>query len=203
VRREDLFMWNETQILNYIKERLSSKRCQHVIGVKDTAVKLAQTYGENTENAKLAALIHDCAKNMSDEEILSLVKSVGYSPDWIEQEEPQLLHGMAAAIIAKKDMGIEDGSILDAITFHTTGRTVMTLLDKIIYIADYIEPSRNFPTVEELRREAFTNLDRAMLMSLENTIKYIVDKKQLLHTNTVDARNYLQLTLMKGSANNE
>ncbi|WP_163194232.1 bis(5'-nucleosyl)-tetraphosphatase (symmetrical) YqeK [Clostridium thermarum] len=196
-------MWNEIQMLDYIRKRLSPQRYQHVLGVRDAAVKLAETYGEDKEKAKLAALIHDCAKNMSDEDILSLVKSTGYTPDWIEEVAPQLLHGMAGAIIAKQEMGIEDSLILDAITYHTTGRRCMTLLDKIIYIADYIEPSRDFPTVEDLRREALVDLDRAMLMSLENTIKYVVNKGQLLHTNTIDARNSLLLSIGKGSAHNE
>lgn len=194
-------MWKEAQIITYLQDKLSVRRYEHVIGVKDTAVKLARTYGEDEEKALLAALLHDCAKNMVDSELLKLVKDYGYIPDKIEMQSPQLLHGRAAAIIAKNEMGIVDVSICDAVTYHTTGREGMALLEKIIYIADYIEPSRYFPGVEALRKESFTNLDRAMLMSLENTIKYIIDRGQLLHTNTIEARNYFLLEQLGGSSN--
>lgn len=188
-------MWKESEIISYIKEKLPGKRFDHVLGVKEAAVRLAEIYGEDKEKAKLAALIHDCAKKMSDTEILKLVEEDGYTPDWIEKESPQLLHGRAAAVIAKKQMGISDNLILDAVTYHTTGKVEMSLLDKIVYIADYIEPGRDFPGVEELRKKAVKNIDKALLMALENTIKYVIEKKQLLHINTIDARNYLLLKL--------
>ena len=194
-------MWKETEIISYIKEKLPNKRYEHVLGVKASAVKLAERYGEDMEKAAIAALIHDCAKKMKDEELIAIVEKAGYSPDWVEEISPQLLHGMAAAIIAKDQMDVEDTDILDAVTYHTTGRAEMSLLEKIIYIADYIEPSRDFPGVKELRKTAFEDLDKAMLMSLENTIKYIIEKKQLLHTNTVDARNSLLVKLGGNSSN--
>ncbi|NLZ49634.1 MAG: HD domain-containing protein [Clostridiales bacterium] len=194
-------MWKEAEIINYIQDKLSPKRYNHVLGVRDTAVKLARTYGENEEKASLAALLHDCAKNMEDLALIKLVKNNGYIPDKVEMQAPQLLHGRVAAIIAKYEMGIGDSSIYDAVTYHTTGRERMSLLEKIIYIADYIEPSRDFPGVEALREESFINLDKAMLMSLENTIKHIIDRGQLLHPNTVEARNYFLLQLSGGSSN--
>lgn len=189
-------MWKESQITAYVRERISEKRFAHVIGVRNTAVKLAEIYGEDREKAMLAGLIHDCAKNMGDEEILNIVKENGHEPDWIELNSPQLLHGMAAAIIAKQVMGVEDGPVLNAITCHTTGKANMTMLEKIIYVADYIEPSRNFPGVDELRKAAFTNMDSAMLLALDNTIRYVLERNQLLHTNTIDARNYILMKVM-------
>lgn len=192
-------MWKETEIENYLQDKISAKRYQHVLGVRDTAVKLAKTYGADEEKAMIAALLHDCAKNMGDLELIQLVKENGYIPDKVEMQSPQLLHGRAAAIIGKNVMGIEDSSIFHAVTYHTTGREGMGLLEKIIYLADYIEPSRNYPGVEVFRKESFTNLDRAMLMSLENTIKYIIDRGQLLHTNTIEARNYFLRELAGGS----
>ncbi|HCW04152.1 MAG TPA: phosphohydrolase [Clostridium sp.] len=193
-------MWKESEILNYLQDKLSVKRYKHVLGVRDTAVKLARTYGEDEEKALLAAILHDCAKNMGDLELIKLVKDHGYIPDKIELKAPQLLHGRAAAIVAKNEMGIVDSSICDAVTYHTTGREAMSSLEKIIYLADYIEPCRDFPGVEALRRESFINLDSAMLMSLENTIRYILDKGQLLHTNTIEARNYFLLKTSGGSS---
>lgn len=194
-------MWNEAQIISYLQDKLSAKRYEHVLGVRDTAMELAKTYGEDEKKASLAALLHDCAKNMGDLELIKLVKDYGYVPDKIEMQAPQLLHGRAAAIIAKNEMGIGDTSICDAVIYHTTGREGMSLLEKIIYIADYIEPTRSFLGVEDLRKEAFANLDKAMLMSLENTIKYIISRGQLLHSNTVEARNYFLQLVLGGSSN--
>ena len=102
-----------------------------------------------------------------------------------------LMHGLAGSIIAKHIMGIEDEDVLNSISYHTTGRKNMTILEKIIYIADYIEPMRNFPGVDELRKIAYSNLDEALLLSFDNTIKYVITKGQLLHLDTIEARNYI------------
>jgi conserved hypothetical protein TIGR00488 len=188
-------MWKEEQIAHYIKERLSEKRFRHVIGVRDTAAKLADIHGEDREKAVTAALIHDCAKNIKDEELINIVKENGYNFDWIEEASPQLLHGRAAGYIAKNVMGLEDESIFNAVTYHTTGRSSMTLLEKIIYVADYIEPTRDFPGVEELRNMTSSDIDKGVLAALENTIKYVINKGQLLHNNTIEARNHLLMEL--------
>jgi predicted HD superfamily hydrolase involved in NAD metabolism len=184
-------MWSEEKIKAYLKDRVSEKRFNHVLGVCDTAVKMAECYGYNKEAAKLAALIHDIAKNMEDSELTKLVSSRGYELDAIESNSPQLLHGLAAAIIGKEEIEIEDEEIFNSVRYHTTGREKMSQLEKIIYLADYIEPSRNFPGVEELRALAFKDLDAAVLMALENTIRYVIKKGELLHIDTVRARNYL------------
>lgn len=188
-------MWKEVQITNYIKERLSEKRYLHVIGVRDTAAKLAEIYGENKEKAIIAALIHDCAKNVKGDELLRVVRENGYTPDWVEEASPQLLHGRAAGYIAMREMGIEDEAVFNAVTYHTTGRSNMSMLEKIIYVADYIEPARNFPGVEELRKVTYTSIDKGVLVALESTIKHVLDKEQLLHNNTIEARNYMLLEL--------
>lgn len=188
-------MWKETQITNYVKEKISEKRFAHTVGVRNTAVKLSEIYGADREKAMLAGLIHDCAKNMEDEEILSIVRQDGYEPDWIEQGSPQLLHGRAASVIAESKMEIADEDVLNAIIYHTTGRSDMTLLEKIVYVADYIEPTRNYMGVDELRKVAFVNIDAAVLMAIDNTIRFVLDRKQLLHNNTIDARNYMLMQL--------
>lgn len=188
-------MWKETQITNYVKEKISEKRFAHTVGVRNTAVKLSEIYGADREKAMLAGLIHDCAKNMEDEEILSIVRQDGYEPDWIEQGSPQLLHGRAASVIAERQMEIADEDVLNAIIYHTTGRSDMTLLEKIVYVADYIEPTRNYMGVDELRKVAFVNIDAAVLMAIDNTIRFVLDRKQLLHNNTIDARNYMLMQL--------
>lgn len=183
-------MWSEEKIKDFIREKLEPDRFNHVLGVGDSAAKLAKHYNESIEKAVLAALIHDCAKNMGDEEILNIVESNGYAVDWVSKRNPQLLHGLAGAIIGKNEMGVENAEIFDAVRYHTTGRKNMGLLEKIIYLADYIELGRSFPGVEELRRLAFEDIDKAVLSSLDNTIKYVISRGQLLHTDTIDARNY-------------
>jgi predicted HD superfamily hydrolase involved in NAD metabolism len=184
-------MWSEEKINEYLRNNLKSSRYEHSLGVKNAAIKLALTYGENSFKAGLAGIVHDCAKNMSNCEIVRLVKENAYEVDDIYENSPELLHGLAGAIVAKNIMGIEDEDIFNAIAYHTTARENMSLLEKIIYIADYVEPSRNFPGVEELRKVASENLEDALILSLSKTICYVVNKGQLLHSETVKARNYL------------
>ena len=184
-------MWNEKEILDYLYANLKESRFQHSLSVSETAVKLAIKYGEDVKKAEIAGLVHDCVKNMSDSELINVARSHDAQLDEIYLYNPSILHGLVGSIIAKEVMGIEDEDILNAIRYHTTGRRNMSTLEKIIYIADYIEPLRKFTGVEELRRLSELNLDAAVIQSLEDTIKYVIDQKGLLHTDTVDARNYL------------
>lgn len=184
-------MWSEEKIEIYLKDRLSEKRYYHTLGVRDTSVKLAMLYNVDVSKARLAALLHDNAKYMSDEEILEIIKSKGYKIDSVCKKSPQLLHGLAGAIIAKQKMDLRDKEIFDAVRYHTTGKKNMSMLEKIIYIADYIEPTRNFAGVEEFRKCAYENLDKVLLIALESSIEYVISKGELLHMDTVNARNYL------------
>lgn len=184
-------MWSEEEIKKYLKERLSEKRYEHSLNVKKTAVKLAETYKGEVEKAALAGLVHDCAKHMSDDEILSLGDKNGIFVDEVSRLNPKLLHGNVGSVVAKKIMGVFDQEVLSAVACHTTGKKNMNLLEKIIYIADYIEPARNFPGVEELRKKAFIDLDGAILDAFNNTIQVVINRGQLLHLNTIEGRNYL------------
>ncbi|MHC6179050.1 bis(5'-nucleosyl)-tetraphosphatase (symmetrical) YqeK [Clostridium sp. JNZ X4-2] len=184
-------MWNEEQIIEYLKEKLKKNRYEHSLGVRDTAVKLAEIYNDDVKKARTAGLVHDCAKYMSNEEILSIAEENHICIDEVSKVNPQLLHGSIAAVIAKNIMGIYDEEILNAVRYHTTGKRNMSSLEKIIYISDYIEPLRDFPGVEDLRKKAFTDLDGAMLDAFNNTIKVVIMRNQLLHVNTIQGRNYL------------
>lgn len=186
-------MWSEAEIEKYLKGILKEGRFKHSLSVRDTAVKLAKMYSVNVDKARIAGLVHDCAKNMSDEEILALVKKKSIVIDEISLKAPQLLHGVAGALVAETVFGIHDTEILDAISYHTTGRRNMTLLDKIIYIADYVEPLRNFDGVDKLRKSVQNDLNEALLLCCNNTINYVISKGELLHQNTVDVRNDLLL----------
>lgn len=184
-------MWSEDRIMEYLQNNLNKQRYEHSLRVRDTAVALAEHCKADTSKARLAGLAHDCAKNMKDEEIINIIEKYGYNIQGIYKRTPNLMHGLAGAVVARKIMGIEDEEVLNAISYHTTGRSNMSILEKIIYISDYIEPMRNFPGVDELRRLAFCNLDEALLLSFDNTIKYVIDRGQLLHLNTIEARNYI------------
>jgi len=184
-------MWNEKEMLHYLQLNLNESRLKHSLSVSETAVMLATKYGENCENARIAGLVHDCAKNMKDSELIKMASGHGVPIDEIYTNNPSILHGLVGSIIAREIMKIKDDDILMAIRYHTTGRKNMSILEKIIYIADYIEPLRKFSGVEELRSLSKINLDAAIMQSLENTIKFVISQKGLLHIDTVEARNYL------------
>ncbi|MHC1683502.1 MAG: bis(5'-nucleosyl)-tetraphosphatase (symmetrical) YqeK [Clostridiaceae bacterium] len=191
-------MWSEEKIVDYLKKNLTEGRFIHTMGVCETAQKLAKLYDEDITSAKIAALLHDCTKNISTEKQLNICETEGEQLDTITLKNPALLHSITGAIFAKNTVGVESKSILDAIRFHTVGRENMTKLDKIIYLADYIEPNRVFNTVDELRYIAFNeSLDKALLQAINNTIKYIVERKQLLHLNTIETRNWMLINGIK------
>ncbi|KPU44160.1 putative nicotinate-nucleotide adenylyltransferase [Oxobacter pfennigii] len=184
-------------ITEKLKAMLSPKRYMHSLGVRDTAVKLAKLYGTDEDKAAIAGLIHDCAKGLSDELLLKIAREIGIETQGIYEKQPELLHGPAGTYMAKKDFKIEDEEILHSIMCHTTGCENMSLLDKIIYIADYIEPNRSFPGLEELRKAAFRDIDEAMLLALDNTIKHVINKKQMIDIQTIKARNYILYNYFK------
>ena len=128
---------------------------------------------------------------MKATELIKIASEHGIHIDEIYTNNPSILHGLVGSIIAREVMEIKDEDILSAIRYHTTGRKNMSILEKIIYISDYIEPLRKFNGVEELRTLSVTDLDTAVIQSLENTIKYVISQKELLHIDTIDARNYL------------
>lgn len=184
-------MWNEEQIIEYLKEKLKKSRYEHSLSVRNTAIKMAKIYNADVEKAGTAGLVHDCAKYMSNGQILSIAEQNGMEVDEVARANPQLLHGSIAAVIAKNIMGICDEDILSAVKYHTTGKKNMNILEKIVYISDYIEPLRDFPGVEELREKALTDLNGALLDAFNNTIKVVISRNQLLHLNTIQGRNYL------------
>lgn len=184
-------MWNEIQMEEYLRMNLKEVRLKHSFGVRDTAEILAEKYGADTFKARIAGLIHDCAKQMDKNKILHLCIENGYKLDYIYYKNPGLMHGTAGAIIAKDVMGVEDQDILNSIEYHTTGRKNMSLLEKIIYLADYIEPSRDFPGVDKLREIVGKDLNQGLLLSFDNTIELVIERGDLIHLNTVDARNYI------------
>ena len=182
-------MWSEKEIEAYLKKNLKPNRYEHSLGVRDSAVLLAEKYKVDPKKARLAGLIHDCAKNLKDEEILNLVREQDLEICEVCFKSPQIMHGLAGAIVAKNIFKVKDEDILNAVTYHTTGRKNMTALEKIIYLADFIEPGRVFFGVDTLRDLASKDLEKALLLAFDNTINFVIMKGELLHLDTIIARN--------------
>ena len=167
------------------------KRVAHVMGVEEEAVRLAKFWGADPELARHAGILHDCTKYLELAPQLHLCEKYGIPLDDLEQKAVKLLHSKTGACIAKYIFG-EPDEVYEAIFWHTTGRANMTLLDKILYMADYIEPNRDFDGVEELRRLAYTDLDQAMLLGVESTIQEMEQRGVPIHKNTLAARDWLR-----------
>lgn len=172
--------------LSYLKP----KRMPHVLGTEQEAVRLAERYGADVTKARIAALLHDCTKKLDMDEQLALCKKYHIPLDELEQKTLKLLHSKTGAAIARDVFAVDD-DVYNAIMYHTTGKPDMTLLEKIIYLADYIEPTRDFPGVEALRRTVYEDLDRGLLMGLTMTIDEMEEMGNPVHYMTRDARDYL------------
>ncbi len=185
-----------SRILNKLEKVLDTNRFKHSVNVMEIAESLAKHYGVDDDKARLAGILHDCGKNYKGDEAREYVRGIGYQADEIEILQPKLLHGIIGEDLARNIYGITDEEVLSAIRWHTTGKAGMNLLEKIIYIADYIEPLRAFEGIENMRKIAFEDLDRCIVYCAESTINFILKKGVLLHKNTVDTRNY-SLMLIK------
>lgn len=172
------------KIKKYLKKNLTKDRYEHTVAVAHMAAALAMRYNDDVSNAnlvkraQLAGFLHDCAKSIDDEKKLHICDKNNIAYSKVEAAHPYLLHGKVGAYIANAKFNIEDKDILQAITWHTTGRPGMSLLEKIIFIADYIEPSRkSVSELDLIRRLAFEDIDAALDKILSNTLAYLEEKK--------------------------
>ena len=170
---------------------IRAKRIPHVLGCEEEAVRLARHWGANEEYARRAAILHDCTKYLSLEEQLHICTQYGIEPDAMEQTAVKLLHSKTGAALARHLFG-ERSEVCQAICWHTTGKADMTLLEKILYVADYMEPTRDFDGVERLRQLAYTDLDAAVLLGAEMTVEEMKGYDSPVHPNTLAARDYLK-----------
>ncbi|GAB6100227.1 bis(5'-nucleosyl)-tetraphosphatase (symmetrical) YqeK [Halanaerocella petrolearia] len=183
---------NEEETIIKLKEMISDSRLQHSLGVKETAIRLAKKYGANIEQAKWAGLLHDCAKGVSTKELLQKAKEFGIVIDSVCQKVPALLHAPVGAKLASEKFKITDQEILQAISLHTLGSSEMTSLDKIVFLADYIEPNRDCQAIDQLRAKVKDKpLDEAVRIACENTIKYNLKQEAIIHPQTIETRNVL------------
>ncbi|MEK5477200.1 bis(5'-nucleosyl)-tetraphosphatase (symmetrical) YqeK [Paenibacillus sp. FSL R5-0407] len=189
--------YTREQLIEIVSGQMPAKRWKHVEGVMETAVILAERFGGDKEKADLAALLHDLAKFWPVERQEAMIRDNGLNPELLEHDK-QLMHAEIGAFVAQRDYGIEDPEVLNAVRYHTSGRVGMTKLDKIVCLADYIEPGREFPGVEQIRDLAEHSLEEALVAGFDSTISFLLEKGKVIFPLTVLARNGL-IQEIKGS----
>ncbi|MFD2704113.1 bis(5'-nucleosyl)-tetraphosphatase (symmetrical) YqeK [Salibacterium lacus] len=179
---------NRKEALETVKPHLTEHRYRHTLGVRDAALTLAEKLGVDQDKAEMAAIFHDYAKFRSKDEMRGIIKEQQMDEDFIHYGD-ELLHAPAGAHLVKKEIGITDEEILSAIFWHTTGRPGMSDMEKVIFLADYIEPNRKFPGVEQAREKAETDIDEAVRTALSNTVTFLLQKNQPVFPGTLEAYN--------------
>ncbi|MDR2771977.1 MAG: bis(5'-nucleosyl)-tetraphosphatase (symmetrical) YqeK [Elusimicrobiota bacterium] len=182
----------KTTILKYIKENLSPERFNHCVNVSKLAVSIAISHKTDSSKAEIAGLLHDCAKNLSDKKQIDFFTSrpkIKYFA-LIAQHSPKLLHSYASAIIAKEKFSISDKDILNAIAHHTLGNENMSLLEKIIYVADSVSFERNNSDAVYIRKLAKENIDEAFVEVMRHKIEYVLKKRNWLCPKCIDVWNF-------------
>lgn len=184
---------NLDEIKSDLKSRLSKKRYKHSAGVAKMGKHLALLYGADPDKAFLAGWLHDSAKELTLEEMQKIVESAGLKLDPYMLHSRALLHGPAGSVLASTRYGVNDSEIAGSIYYHTTGCPNMTKMEKIIFLADYIEPTRDFPGVDLLRKLADISLDKACLAAYDSTIRHLLDQEAYIYPLTFSGRNDLIL----------
>lgn len=169
---------------------LKAKRIRHVLGVEEESERLAKHWGADPELARRAGILHDITKFWTHAQHLACCAQYNYPLDPLEEATDKLLHAKSGACLARDLFG-ENSLVVDAVAYHTTARGNMTLMDKILYLADYMEPNRDFPEVERLRALCYEDIDQAMIYGLEITLQEMRERGKVTHQNTLDAYNCL------------
>ena len=181
-----------------MKEALSEDRYEHTIGVMYTAESLAMRYGIDMTKAAVAGLLHDCAKCIPNAQKLKMCKKNDIEISEMEAKNPSLLHAKLGAFLAEDVYGVKDPEILSAITWHTTGKPDMSMLDIIIYMADYIEPNRDkAPNLKQIRKLCFENIEEALYQVLEGTLNYLSGRPDMIDPMTKISYDFYKWKLRK------
>ena len=176
----------------YARERLSDKRYAHTLRVADTAERLAAAHGLDEEATRLAALLHDSAREVEPEELLHVAEERGLPVGPPERESPKLLHGPVAAELAREELGVESEDVLEAVRAHTTGAPGMGPVALAVFLADKIEPARDYPGIKELRALAEKDLEGAARVSLEGSISFNEERGHRVHPDSSKALRWLE-----------
>ena len=188
------FAMKYEEMRELLAKSLKPSRYQHSLGVAETAVFLAERFGIDREQAQVAGLLHDCAREFPNEDLIQEAEKRQIAVEPVEKQMPLLLHAYVGARLVVEKYGVNDKAVEQAIWRHTVGGAQMTKLDKIIWFADMIEPQRDYPGVEKLRELSQTaSLDEMMLAGLTQSIAFVLQKGGLIHPNTVIARNEILL----------
>ena len=178
------------RLMETVKRDLPAKRWQHTVGVMQSSVELAHKYGVDPAKAELAALLHDYCKYWPTEKQRQVILESDLPKDLLQYDKP-LWHGPVGAYVVQRDFGIDDEEVLDAIRYHTSGRVGMTLLEKVICLADYIEPGREYPEVDRLRELAQTSMENALIAGFDSTIRFLMTRGEKIFPLTLLTRNAL------------
>ena len=170
---------------------VQEKRVRHIRGTEEEAVRLARRWGADENCARRAGILHDCTKYLTGEEHIAICEQYGVPLDDLERTAPKLLHSKTGACMARHLFG-EPDEVYEAIFWHTTAKADMTVLEKILYVADYMEPNRDFDGVERLRRLAYQDLEKALLLGVETTVQEMRDRGLPVHKNTLQAQAWLR-----------
>lgn len=184
-------MMSRDKMISRLKGRISDRRFEHSLGVEYTAACLAMVYSADVDKARTAGLLHDCAKGLTTKEKLEKARKHGLPISKYEESNPDMLHAKLGAYYARYKYDVVDQIVLDAICYHTTGRPNMSVLEKIIFVADYIEPNRKMlKDMDEIRHEAFTDIDRCVIHILKNTLDYLKNSAGDMDYTTQMTYNY-------------
>lgn len=184
-------MYNREEAIQFLEKHLDPWRVDHSIRVMELAISMARRWGADVENVEIAALLHDCGKWKDREAALKKLESFGIIIDGELQYDYNLVHGILGSFLAQEVFGVYEKEILDAIRYHVTARWDMGLVEKIVYLADKLEPARDYPGVEEFREVAERDLNLAMLMVLDHTILHLIEGKHFIAPDSIEARNFL------------
>ena len=194
-------MNRDNEFKEILKNRLTEKRYTHSLNVADSAKKLARLYGYDEEIAYTAGLIHDCCKDTPAGLQLSYMLENGVELSEYELGVAKLYHSICGSVFVKKEFGIDNQDIINAVRYHTTGRKNMSLLEKIIFIADFISDERDYNGVDIMREKAVKSLDEAIVEGLSFTIKDLIDQVRIIHPDTLDAYNDAMMKILNTGDN--
>lgn len=182
--------YSREALIEAVSTQMPDKRWKHTLGVMESSIKLAERYGADPVRAEEAAILHDVAKYWPVDSMKEIIEQNGLSAELLRHDK-QLWHAEVGAFVAERDYGITDPEVIAAIRFHTSGRVGMSLLEKIVCLADYIEPGRDFPGVENIRKLAKVSLEEGLVAGFDSTISLLLEKRRIIFPLTVLARNDL------------
>lgn len=183
-----------------LKAALPHKRYDHSINVYETALKLARAHdvtGDELDRVGVSALLHDCGRQIPSRDSIDKARELGIEVDEIEANQPILLHAKLGVYYAREKYGVTDSGILEGIRYHTTGAANMSRLAMIVYLADLLEPTRDFSGIDDLRALAKVDLEQAMVQAYGNTMRYLLEYRLLIHPNCLEGYNQLAIKFKK------